>query len=357
MNVESRSLPFFHPSTGLYRFTLLVFVSLLTVGSYFAYDIIAAISDRLMAKMGADQGQIGLINSMYSIAAIVAVFVAGFLIDNLGTRKATLIFAGIVVVGAIVMALARHVTLLYVGRFVFGAGSEPLIIAQSTILARWFKGKELALAFGISLAVSRLGSIFALNTGNLIIERFGDPMYALVVATIICFLSFLSCLVFIAMDRRGERILRLKDGAVEEKITLNDIRHFKPSFWYVSILCVTFYSAVFPFQTLAPSFFTEKWGIPDVAAGAGSFLQRVFFNLTHMFSTAGGVTSIIIFASMIFAPFMGRAVDKIGKRASLMIFGSILIIPCHLALGLTRISPAMTMVVLGVAFVLVPAAM
>jgi MFS family permease len=76
-----------------------------------------------------------------------------------------------------------------------------------------------------------------------------------------------------------------------------------------------------------------------------------------MFSTAQGTTSIIIFASMIFAPFAGRLVDRIGKRATLMILGSLLMIPAHLAMGWTMIPPAYSMIVLGAAFVLVPAAM
>ncbi len=90
---------------------------------------------------------------------------------------------------------------------------------------------------------------------------------------------------------------------------------------------------------------------------SGNFLAQVFNNMLHLFSTAGGITSIIIFASMILAPFAGRLVDRVGKRATFMIAGSLLLIPCHLAMGLTKIYPAYPMVLLGFAFVLVPAAM
>jgi len=120
---------------------------------------------------------------------------------------------------------------------------------------------------------------------------------------------------------------------------------------------VTFYSAIFPFTDLAPNFFVEKWGIVKVAETTGSFLAKVFNNLLHMFSTAGGITSIIIFASMILAPFAGKLVDKIGKRATLMIFGSLIMIPSHALMGLTKIWPVYPMIALGAAFVLVPAAM
>lgn len=347
----------FHPSTKPYRFTILVFVSLLTLGSYFAYDIIAAISGDIMDSLGVEQGSIGLINAMYSIAAVLAVFFGGVLLDKLGTRKASILFSTAVVVGATIVAFSKSILLLYIGRFIFGAGSETIIVAQSTILSRWFKGKELALSFGIALTVSRIGSLFAFNTGTVIRDYFGGPYYALLAAALICVLSFLANLVYIGMDRRGERILHLKDGASGDKIVFKDIKHFQPSFWFVTALCVTFYSAVFPFQTLAVQFFNEKWSISDIAAESGTFFYKVFFNFIHMFSTAGGITSIAIFASMILAPFAGRFVDRVGKRASLMVFGSLILIPVHLLMGITRIYPVIPMIALGAAFVLVPAAL
>lgn len=354
---ENEQYPFFHPAAKSFRFTILIFVSMLTLGTYFAYDMIAAISGDIMETMGADQSKVGLINTMYSVAAILSVFFGGILLDRLGTRKASIIFSTIVVVGATIVAFAKTLGVLYIGRFVFGAGSETLIVAQSTILARWFKGKELALSFGIALTVSRIGSLFAFNTGTVIRDHYGGPFYALLAATIICGISLLANLVYIMMDRRGERILKLKDGESEEKIVFSDIKHFKPSFWFVTALCVTFYSAIFPFQTLAVQFFNEKWAVPDIAAESGTFLYKALFNILNMFKTAGGITSIIIFASMVLAPFAGKMVDKIGKRATVMVYGSLLMIPAHLLMGITRINPVFMMIALGAAFVLVPAAM
>lgn len=89
----------------------------------------------------------------------------------------------------------------------------------------------------------------------------------------------------------------------------------------------------------------------------GGFLYKVFSNFLHMFSTAGGVASIIIFASMVLAPFAGKLVDKVGKRATFMIYGSLIMIPSHLLMGITDIYPVIPMIALGAAFVLVPAAM
>jgi MFS family permease len=247
--------------------------------------------------------------------------------------------------------------MFFVGRFIFGAGSEPLIIAQSAILARWFKNKELAFSFGVTLTVSRLGTLFAFNTGELITSHFGNFRYALFVAVIACAISIVGNIFYIIMDRRGEFALKLKDKRVEEKIVLKDIKEFKPTFWYVTLLCVTFYSAIFPFTALSTDFFADKWDIARVSDVSGGFLNQIFSNFMHLFSTAGGVTSIIIFASMILAPFAGRLVDKVGKRATMMIIGSLIMIPSHLIMGVTKIYPAYPMIALGASFVLVPAAM
>jgi MFS family permease len=347
----------FHPSTTLYRFTILLFVASLSFGSYFAYDIVGAIAPTLVEELGASRGTVGTFYTMYSIAAILAVLFGGMLIDRLGTRKASLLFSTLVLLGAALVWLARSIPVFFLGRFIFGAGSEPLIVAQSAILARWFKNKELALSFGLTLTVSRLGTLFAFNTGELISNYFGSYRAALLAATFFCALSLGGNIVYILMDRRGERILNLRDESVQEKINFREIKEFKPTFWYVTLLCVTFYSAIFPFTALSTDFFVDKWGIARVAESSGSFFARIFNNFFHMFSTAGGISSIIIFASMILAPFAGQLVDKIGRRASLMLMGSLLMIPSYLLLGLTNIYPAYPMIFLGAAFVLVPAAM
>jgi MFS family permease len=348
---------FFHPSKPLYRFTNLLFISSLTFGSYFAYDIIGAIAPSLVEGLHAGRKTVGAFNTMYSIAAILVLLFAGMLIDRLGTRKASLIFSVFVFIGAAVVWQAKSIPLMFLGRFIFGAGAEPLVVAQSAMLARWFKKKELALSFGIALTMSRLGSLFAFNNGELITGYFGGFRNALLAAVGACALSLIGNLCYFVMDRRGEKVLNLRDESAGDKIVFKDIKAFKPTFWYVTFLCLTFYAAVFPFQSLSTDFFATKWGIALTAPAPGGFLAQVFNNFLHIFSTAGGISSIIIFASMILAPFAGRLVDRVGKRATFMIAGSLLMIPCHLAMGLTMIYPVYPMILLGFAFVLVPAAM
>ncbi|HDQ45569.1 MAG TPA: MFS transporter [bacterium] len=357
MSDSQRSIEFMHPAGKAYRFTILIFVSLLTFGSYFAYDIIGAVAPSLVEDLGGGRETVGTMYTMYSIAAILSVLIGGILIDRLGTRLASMIFSILVFIGAGVVAFGQSIPLLFFGRFIFGAGSEPLIVAQMAMVSRWFKGKELALAFGVTLTVSRIGTLFSFNTGELIAHRFGGYRYALIAALLFCAVSLAANIVYVLMDRRGERLLRLKEQESGDKIVFGDIKKFRSNFWFVTFLCVTFYSAIFPFTALSTDFFVDKWGVSRVAETTGGFLRQVLNNFLHMTGTAGGISSIIIFASMVCAPFAGHLVDKIGKRASLMIIGSLILIPSHLTMGLTQLYPVYPMIALGVAFVLIPAAM
>ena len=355
-NTASPEATGFHPAGRKYRFTVLFFGSLLTYGSYFAYDSVGAIPDQLMRVWAVDQAAIGALYSIYSLAAIVTLLFGGVLIDRLGTRKSSFAFSLLVTLGAGIVAWAPNIRLAYLGRFLFGAGSESLITAQNVILARWFKGKELALAFGVTLAFSRLGTLFSFNTEALIATRYG-PTAALWAAALFCGLSVLANFAYIVLDRRGERILNLGDGNSGDRIAFADIRRFSATYWYVTFLCLVFYSAIFPFTALSTDFFAQKWGLPNTSGEGLGFFQAVFFNFLHMFSTAPGTSSIVMFASMIFAPFAGNFVDRAGKRTTLMVLGSFLMVPAYLMLAFATLPPAIPMIILGAAFVIVPAAL
>jgi MFS family permease len=348
---------FWHPSRRPYRYGVLFTVSLLTFGSYFAYDSVGAIAPTLIAALGVGREAIGQMYTLYSVAAILSVFIGGLLIDKIGTRRASLLFSLLVTVGAAIVAIAPNIWILNAGRFVFGWGSESLVVAQSAIFARWFKGKELAFSFGVGLTVSRLGTLFSFNTEALIAQYFGNYKMALWAAVVFCVISVLANLLFILLDKKGEKVLGLKGEGAGDKIVFADVKRFNPSYWYVTLLCVTFYSAIFPFTALSTDFFNTKWGLPMTAGSEGGFFYQVFYNIIHMFSTAGGTTTIIIFASMVLAPFFGQWVDRFGRRATVMVIGSVLMIPAFLSMAFTMIPPAFPMIVLGAAFVMVPAAM
>jgi len=343
-----------HPAGRPYRFVVLTFASLMAFGSYFAYDSVGAIETTLIQVFHTNRAAIGTMYTMYSVAAVFAVLAGGFLIDRAGVRLASLIFSCFIVAGAAMVAWAPDLPLLYAGRVLFGIGSESMIVAQSAIIARWFKGKELALAFGIALTICRLGTLFSFNTEQLLANRFGWRN-ALWIAAGLCLASLVCNWIYTLMDRHAEPILKLPEAGGGDKITWSDVGKFRPSYWYAVGICVAFYSAIFPFTALATDFFHDKWGMPLASAEGHGFLSGVFYNFTHMFSTAQGTTSIIIAASMVLAPFAGNLVDRIGRRATLMVLGSLLIVPAHLLMGLTSIWPVFPMIVLGAAFVLVPA--
>jgi MFS family permease len=337
-NTAPESMGFFHPSRRPYRFTILMFISLLVLGSYFAYDSIGALAPTLIEALHLDRSAIGNLYTAYSVAAIVIVFFGGMLYDKLGPRRASFLFCTLVLVGATIVALAQSRWELFAGRLIFGAGSESLIVVQSA-------------------TISRIGTLFSFNTEELIARYFGSYRIALWAAAGFCLFSVLCNLVYNAMDLHGEKVLALPKPEGGDKIVFSDIQKFNSSYWYVVLLCVTFYSAIFPFTALATDMFHDKWGIPLVSESTGGFLSQAFVNFHHMFSTAPGMTSIIIFASMVFAPFAGDLIDRIGKRATLMVVGSLMLIPAHLIMGITHWNPVPSMIVLGAAFVLVPAAM
>jgi MFS family permease len=357
MMMPNNNKSLLNPAGTLFRFTILFFVSLIIFGSYFAYDSIGAIETTLIQELHLSRQTIGNLYSAYSYAAILVVLFAGILIDRLGTRKASLLFSVLICIGTVVVASARNEVELFTGRFIFGAGSESLLVAQNAIIARWFKGKELAFAFGLSLTVCRLGTLFSFNTEELIAAHFGNFRYALWAAVILCVFSLGMNLVYVLLDRAAEKSRGNEQGAAADKVNLGQIFLFGPSFWYILILSVTFYSAIFPFTALSTDMFNVKWGFPKAVDAEGGFLIKVFFNFLHMFNTAPGITSIIIFASMVFAPFAGLLVDRVGRHALLMLAGALVMIPCHLLMGVTTASPIPFMIGLGVSFVLVPAAL
>ncbi|MBI4463024.1 MAG: MFS transporter [Acidobacteria bacterium] len=307
------------------------------VGNYFAYDSIGALAPLMIEGMGIGREQIGMLYSFYSWPNVIMVFIGGFLIDRLGTRVMSLVFSALIVLGASLVALAPLFWLMLAGRVIFGIGAESLIVCQSAILAKWFKGRELAFAFGLSLTFMRLGTLFSFNTEAWIAEQFQSWRIALWVAAALCGFSLVSNLVYVYLEQRARGRVVLSEGAAGDKIVLADVKQFNRSYWFVTALCVTFYSAIFPFTAFSTDFFHDKWGYPVM--------------------TAGRITSIVIFASMILSPILGRAVDRIGRRGTMMMVGAVLLIPCYLTMGLTTLSPLAPMALIGFAFSLVPAAL
>src|ERR1700691_5062149 len=146
----------------LYRWLVLICVSLAMFGSYYAYDALSPLADVLKQQLGFSDLNIGFLQAMYSFPNIFTVVIGGFIIDRLGLRKSRLIFAVLSFVGPAITAATSHLSVMAAGRLIFGMGAESLNVAVVTALARWFKGKELSFAFGVNLTICRLGSFAAL---------------------------------------------------------------------------------------------------------------------------------------------------------------------------------------------------
>ena len=307
-NTISKSQP-----SAFLRWTALLLVSLGMFGNYYIYDSISPLADLLKTQLAFSDSNIGLLNAIYSFPNIIMVLVGGLIIDRIGTRTSVIIFTAFIMLGALVTALTGNIWVMASGRLIFGLGAESMIVAVTTIIARWFKGKELSFAFGLNLTVARLGSFLALNSptwGKSLYEYWQSPLWITVYAGVF---AFLCVVVYFLLDLYTSKNYSMPKEGSQDKIIFKEIFQFPKSFWFITALCVTFYSAMFPFQTFAIKFFQEAHGTSR--------------------EVGGNLSSILTLAAMVFTPLFGLLSDKIGKRSLLMMFGSLLIIPVYLMMA------------------------
>jgi MFS family permease len=306
-------------------------------GNYYVYDSIAPIADMLKADLGFTDENIGSLYSIYSIAAVIVLILGGIAVDRYGTVKSTIVFGTLCTIAAVINATTSDFKIMMVARFVLGLGSEPLIVAITTALAKWFKGRELSFAFGINLTIARLGSVAADWSPTWAKFAYTSWQAPLLVAAVLGALCVLSPLGYGALEANAKRKYGLGDAGETDKFTMGDLFNFGRSFWFVVALCVTFYSAIFPFRSFAIKFFIEAWGMAR--------------------ETAGQANSVLPLAAMIVTPLFGLLADKIGKRTHLMILGSFLLMPVYLLLGYQLLPFGVPIAMMGVAFSLIPAIM
>jgi MFS family permease len=162
-----------------FRWVVLILISLAMFGNYYIYDAVSPMADLLATQLGFTDSNIGLLQAIYSIPNIFMVLLGGFIIDRLGTKKSTVIFALLCMLGAVITAATPKLEIMAAGRLVFGLGAESLIVAVTTAIAKWFKGKELSFAFGINLTIARLGSFAALNSPSWASKAFDNWLFVL----------------------------------------------------------------------------------------------------------------------------------------------------------------------------------
>jgi MFS family permease len=319
-----------------YRWMVLIFLSIAMFGNYYVYDALSPLADVLKQQLGFTDSNIGLLQAIYSFPNIFTVVIGGIIIDRIGLRKSLMIFGVLCFVGPAITALTGHLWLMATGRLIFGMGAESLIVAVTAALARWFRGKELSFAFGINLTISRLGSFTALNSPTWARAAYANWRWPFLISLAISSLCVVGVIIYWAMEVHAEKAYHLGEVSTD-KVVFGDLFKFGMSYWLIVALCITFYSAIFPFQTFAVKFFIEAHGA-----------SREF---------GGFLSSMLTAFGMVFTPLFGLLVDRIGKRALMMMFGSLLLIPVYLMMAYTRINLYIPMAMMGIAFSLIPAVM
>ena len=330
-------MPEFVPSlpSRLYRWIVLIFVSLAMFGNYYFYDALSPLADVLERQLHFSDENIGLLNSFYSIAPIATVLIGGFIIDRIGTRKALLLFGVICLIGAIITAATPLFWVMATGRLVFGMGAESLIVAVTTAIAKWFRGKELSFAFGINLTIARMGTWLAQNSPTWAKSAYSNWQTPWIIGVAFVTLCVIGPILYWVLEVRAEKRYKLGQAGHADKIVASDLFKFGTSYWYLVALCAIFYSAIFPFETFAVKFFIEA-----------RHTSREF---------GGFVLSILTFFTMFGTPVFGLLTDRVGKRALFMTAGALLLIPAFLTMAYTKISLYLPMSMMGLAFSLVPA--
>jgi MFS family permease len=306
-------------------------------GNYYTYDSIAPVADSLQRLLGFTDTQIGTLNAIYSAPNVIMVLIGGILVDRFGTRLSTLIFALVCLVGAVLTAISPLFPVMALGRLIFGVGAESMIVAVTVAIGQWFVGKQLGFAFGMNLSIARAGSY-----GADMSTTWFKPLYdsgwqpPLILAAFFSVIAVAGCLAYYFLERSAARRFTLARSSETDRIVWSDIWRFDRSYWYAVGLCVTFYSVIFPFRsTFAIKYFQHAHGLSPQEAGA---------------------MNSYVFAAAIFAtPAFGWMVDRLGRRAWFMAFGTLLLCLVFPILAYTSASLWISTVLIGVAFSLVPA--
>mgnify|MGYP005844556503 CR=1 FL=1 len=351
--------------TVLRRWTVLLFVSLAMFANYYFYDALSPLKGLIQEKLLWSSTDYGFFMSAYSISNVFLLMavIGGVILDKLGIRRTGLMFTVFMVLGSALTAygagqtflnggpgyrfmssvlpsLSPSLKMMSLGFFFFGLGAETSCVVFSKAIVKWFSGKELALALGMNISFGRLGQAAAMIISPKLATPDGDWTLAIWFGTLLLSIGLLTFIIFMVFDLQYDRRAAATSVVEEsEKFRVSDLGKIitDRSFIYIALLCVTFYSAVFPFVKYAPDLLVNKFGMSAVRAG--------------------WIVSILPFGTILFTPLFGSITDFRGKSATLMIYGSLLLVGVHLTFALTTVNPYIPMFVLGVAFSLIPAAM
>ena len=355
------------------RWGAMVLIALMMLFAHMFVDVISPIKELIQIQRGWTSDIFGTYaGSEYLLNVWGFLIVAGIILDKMGIRFTGLTSAIVMVVGAAIkyyavsdafigtgleswlnswwVAMPASAKLASFGFMIFGCGCEMAGITASKALAKWFEGKEMALAMGLEMALARVG-VFIIFTISPRLAGIGgiNPSVVRPVSfcTALLIIGLLCYTIFCLMDKKFDKQLGADatQGESEEEFKLADVKNIFTSklFWIVAMLCVLYYSAIFPFQKFAANMLQSNLGLDA--------------------TTAADIFRWFPIGAACITPLLGWFLDKKGKGATMLILGSLLMIVCHLTFAL--VLPAFpnkfvayaAIILLGISFSLVPASL
>lgn len=360
---------------GWARWTVLILVALMMFFAYMFVDVMSPLQSLVETELGWSPSAFGYYaGAEYILNVFGFLILAGIILDKMGVRFTGVLSASVMFIGACIKLYAisswfagsaldtwlsswwvdmpGSAKLAALGFMIFGCGCEMAGITVSKTLAKWFEGHEMALAMGLEMALARVG-VFAIFTFSpRIATWFGEPTVVTPVAfcTVLLLIGLISYIVFTFMDTSLDHEIAKEKASVaadssDEEFKISDVKNILSSklFWVIAMLCVLYYSAIFPFQRFATNMLQCNLGM-DAQRAADIF---------RWFPIGAAALT----------PVLGYILDRWGKGASMLLFGAVLMIVCHLTFAL--VVPAYpetwiaftAIIVLGISFSLVPAAL
>ena len=348
------------------RWLVLALVALSMMCGYIICDVMAPLKTMIEQTMGWDSTDYGIFTSGYgwlNIFMLMLIF-GGIILDRMGIRFTGVSAILVMIAGTALKYWAISTTfsdpvitlplgigeikkqVLYaaLGFSIFGVGIEMVGITANKAIVKWFKGKEMALAIGLNTATGRIGTLLALSLSPRIAVHFSSVSMPVLFGLFLLVAGLLAFLVFCVLDAKSDKEQAEKDTeSTSSQFRFNNIGIIltNSGFWYITILCVLFYSAVFPFLKYAPDFMFQKFGMP---------LER-----------AGDIPSLLPLGTLILTPLFGAIYDHRGRGATIMIIGAVLLVMVHVLFSVpmldNRVFAIFMIIMLGIAFSLVPSAM
>ena len=347
------------------RWTALLIVSFTMMCGYFITDVMAPLED-LLTKSPAEGGlgwtsdEYGFFSGAYGYINVflLMLFFGGIILDKCGVRFTGTMSSSLMFVGALLKWYALdntfgdaqifgypvQVALAALGFAIFGMGAEITGITVTKIIAKWFTGHELALAMGLQVAMARIGTAVALACSLPIANKMGAVSAPVLLGAALLCVGVVSFLVYCVMDKKLDAsVAAAEEQETEEGFHFSDLKVIftNKGFWLIAILCVLFYSGVFPFLKFATKLMIYKYGVEPELAGL--------------------IPAMLPFGTILLTPVFGSLYDRLGKGATLMIIGSLMLTLVHVLFALPILNEwwfaIAIMVILGIAFSLVPSAM